>query len=209
MTEQEETNINWLAMAVSLPTGYMGESCYYDKRDSCFFIITNLDHILIDDSIKACFINNYSEEEESFLVDKLKRLEAESQAIINIPRIGIDERVSMQMGFMARHEGVIYFNSLVNAIAEQDYTTTFVLDKTLSNNVELNSLVDYWWEYKVSQLITPINEFAASYSVDLTTAKLFHIEPSRRSMTKTKQPEPLEADRITDTPTKKAWWKIW
>lgn len=206
MTQQEETNVNWLAMAITLPTAYIGEFCYYDRLSNSFFILTNLDHILIDSGLRSCFINSYSEEEDAFLVDKLKRLEDDSQEIITIPRISIEKRTAIQMGFMAKLEGTKYFKVLVDAVSEQDNATTFVLDKRFKDNKELSLLSDHWWNYKFRQLIDPISQFESDYSINLSTASLFHIEPNRRGMVKIKQPEPLEE---APTQGKKAWWRFW
>ena len=209
MTPQEETNINWLAMAITLPTGYIGEFCYYDRQSDNFFILTNLDYILIDDRLRPCFINSYTQEEDTFLVDKLKRLEHEGQEIIAVPRISIEERTALQMGFVTKLDGTKYFKYLIDEISEQGSTTTFVLDKIFRDNTELATLIDHWWNYKFEHLLKPIDDVSTNLCIDLTTARLFHIEPSRRSMTKIKSPEPLEAEDFKPIVKQRAWWKIW
>lgn len=207
MTRNEE-NEAWLAMAVTLPTGYIGESCYYDKRDNQFFILTNLDYILNDDQLRPCFLTNYTEEETAMLIDKLQRLEAEGDELVLIPRISIEERVEIQMAYLAYLEGMKYFDLMVDTVAEQDHTAIFALDQLLKQHDELNILCDHWFDFKLAHIQGTINHFITAHALDLSTVKLWHIEKSR-AMTKIKQPDSLQAVASKQESVKKAWWRIW
>jgi len=205
---QEERNLAWLTMALTLPTGYIGECCYYDRRDNQFFILTNLDHILNDDRLRPCFITNYTEEETVMLVEKLQRLEAESDELVLIPRISIEHRTEIQMTYLAQFEGMKYFDLMVNTVAEQDHTKIFVLEQLLKEHNELNILYDHWFDFKMAQLQQSVTDFITTHALDLSSVNLWHIEKSR-AMTKIRQPDTLKADTPKQEPTKKAWWRMW
>lgn len=215
MTPQEQDNINWLAMAVSLPTGYIGERCYYDRADKFFFIITELDYVLVDEELKHRFQIQYTEEETEAIIRKINLISSQSTDIVEVPRMTIDERIMLQLDCMAMVKCKVYerdvedYEDAIQRIANQDHTCGFVLDVLDKANTPFRHPIffSFWSNYKQTKLKAFTDAFLTANDIPVAHTSLWYIEPARRRMMKVPAPT-IQTEPATNTSTK-PWWKIW
>jgi hypothetical protein len=81
---------NWLKIGLSQSPNKISETFYFDKRDNQFFSILITDYFLFDEGFKINknTSSNYSDVNLKLLIDRLKRIENDSNSIIALPRFG-------------------------------------------------------------------------------------------------------------------------
>ncbi|MCC9072168.1 hypothetical protein LNQ49_11305 [Flavobacterium sp. F-65] len=81
---------NWLKIGLSQSPDKISETFYFDKRDNQFFSILITDYFLFDEGFKINknTSSNYSDVNLKLLIDRLKRIENDSNSIIVLPRFG-------------------------------------------------------------------------------------------------------------------------
>ena len=157
MLQSEETNLHWLARAITLPLDDNETKCYYDKHAQEFFIM----------------ITGEPEMTNNGLSNKSDRTGYANNNVVEVPRLSTNERVAIQLGFIETVTDNKIAKELKLAVVSQETTTSFTLDSLLKSKRQYRILVDYWLAYKYTQLNYPINEFEDLYDVNFKTATIW------------------------------------
>jgi len=204
MTKQEQNKINWLASAMNLPIVYRDEVCYYAKQLNLMGAIAGNDHLLLEEDFKTKYTTQYTDLEIELLTGLFQQFDNNQQDFVAIPRISNDERVRIQMEFMATHQDLSDFNVLVDYITSQDDNTAFILLHLFCNESHLEYLLDDWQVHMNRAMLIKINDFLKLWEIDLSTVEVWDIDFSRRAIVDLPNQTP-----IAQTSVKKPFWKIW
>ncbi len=86
---------------------------------------------------------------ESFaLSEKLGKIDAESSFLIEIPRLNVNDKVSIQLMFLSRFPGIIHEEDVRLAVEKQGEVHGFVLDKMFIQSSVLSPMEPYWEDFK-------------------------------------------------------------
>lgn len=179
---------SWLCTGAFLPVNYRNEIFYYDKKIREFFILGMFDNLLIDEN-RTEFEFQYSEEEVIKLVTKLNRIEAKDRTILEIQRIGVQERIDLQTDFIKNHCEHPLQDKLIKNVVEQQTTeaNSLVLFTILSREGADETLFEKWetffaeWASEFSDL------FAEDNNMELSEISIWWIDKPR-SVKKVRDP---------------------
>jgi len=182
MTKQEQDNINWLSFAMSLPVDYRDEVFYYNANFKLFGGFGCNDYILLQEDFRTNYTTQYTESEISLLQELVPRFITNPQDFSMIPRLSVEERISIQMDFMAKHHNHADFKVLIDFIQFQNEKLPFVLLYLFSKEPHLKNLIDAWHSHTSNAIRGKIEDFVKLWNIDLTIARLWDIESSQRTI---------------------------
>lgn len=205
--ERDKTTV-WLTVATFMPLNYQEERFYYDAESKELFIIALYDYLLLENE-DGCFEYEYDEDEITKLTGKLLRLEENDPTIHEIPRVPVTDRISLQLGFLARMNESRDFLQLKEIVKGQVEQDQLVLDTVINEEGLFNSVLDDWDSFK-AELVDKIGaDFEGRFNVKLDDLTIWQINKSR-AVRKVKSKVTVTQDTPTqDMPTTKAWWQFW
>lgn len=181
---------------------YQGERFYYAADKKELFIIALYDYLILENE-DGCFEYDYDEDEITKLTSKLLRIESNAPTIHEIPRVPVTDRISLQLGFLARMNDSRDFLQLKEIVKGQVEQDQLVLE-TVINEEGFNSVLDDWDSFK-AELVDKIGaDFEGRFNVKLDDLTIWQINKSR-AVRKVKS----KVTVTQDTPTTKAWWQFW
>ncbi|SDE00590.1 hypothetical protein SAMN05216464_103309 [Mucilaginibacter pineti] len=131
MTDIKRFKLYWLCHAMTAPvkSEYL---YYYDAQTRKFF--ASRSGILLD-MIDLPVI------EPAALLKRLADENSDASEIVEIPRLDVPDKVSVQLLFLSNFPGVIHEDALKLAVEKQPDKNGFVLDVVLGENVVLAPLM--------------------------------------------------------------------
>jgi hypothetical protein len=132
---------NWLKIGLSQSPDKISETFYFDKRDNQFFSILITDYFLFDEGFKINknTSSNYSDVNLKLLIDRLKRIENDSNSIIVLPRFGeiIEEDLISKMDSFLNLNAI---NLESTSLWEVEELGDITIDLT-------NKKKKHWWQF--------------------------------------------------------------
>jgi len=169
-TVNEHFNLCWLLRAISAPGNYWLEQYYYDcKRKELFSVLHLPDYnpmIMILDK----FSIRYHREVESDLAVRLELIAYKKMKIIEIPRMGIAEKIGVQIQFLSILSDKLHQLEYIQAVIQQNETHGFMLDNLLKQYQSSASILPYWEHVKLQLAADHILKLQLSEGVDLSLA---------------------------------------
>ncbi|MDO3641310.1 hypothetical protein [Mucilaginibacter sp. L3T2-6] len=139
-------NLHWLCYAMTAP-GNGGARYYYDGQAQKFFCTKPVAgreepefFNMVD--LKVDVVESFA------LSEKLRIMEGESSFIVEIPRLQVSDKISVQLMFLSRFPGIVHEDDIRLVVEKQADAHGFVLDKMFAKNSALNPMEPYWEEFK-------------------------------------------------------------
>ena len=149
-TESDRYNLFWLENAMTLPVGYHEQHYYLDERTNNLFAYIN-----IDENGRMAYVDRFYRELDAATANELaQRLSAEDHEmsqVFEIPRLTVDGKINLQLGFLATLPGGYHNSKLYTTIKQQPNDNSFVLDFALIDTHPA-LIVKRWEEYKLETL---------------------------------------------------------
>jgi hypothetical protein len=157
MTDIERFNLYWLCHAMTAPVK-SEDLYYYDAQTKKFFASRSA---VILDMIELPVI------EPAALLERLADIHSEASEIVEIPRLNIPDKVSVQLLFLSNFPGVIHEEALRLAVENQPDKNGFMLDVVLGENVVLAPMVPYWEDFKLKTIQYYLEKFTGVIGITL------------------------------------------
>ena len=151
MTDIERFNLYWLNHAMTAPVA-SAERYYFDAHTKKFF--TKRSGVLFD-MVDLALTAPASER----LGERLAGIDAEASEIVEIPRLNIRDKVSVQLLFLSKFPGIIHEGKLRLAAEQQQDAQGFVLDKLEAMDPVLLPLSGYWEDFKLKTIQYYLEKF--------------------------------------------------
>ena len=200
---------NWLTIGFEQPVGSINEDFYYDKKNNEFFSIVLTDQFMLDEHLNLAsdVTTTYSKQQESSLIDRIKRIELKDPEILSIDRISLDERKEVMQQFVNNLINPDLIKILQQRIHNQDYRTKF--DFYFGN--EADDLTKQKWEdYKEAFLHQKVDTFLNLNNINIDTATLWDVEANGSiTLDLTKKVEEKNNNVVGQAEYKKPWWRFW
>jgi len=142
MTDIEHFNLYWLCHAMTVPVK-SEDAYYYDAQTKRFFFSRS--GILLD-------MVDLPVMEAEELAERLKDIDSEASEIVEIPRLNVQDKVSVQLLFLSNFPGVIHEEQLRLTVEKQPDRNGFVLDVLLGENETLEPMMRYWDDFKLKTI---------------------------------------------------------
>jgi len=204
MTEQEQRAINWLSFAMCLPIAYRDEAYYYNKQANLFGAFGNNDYLLLTDDFSTKYITQYTDTEITLLKSVCIHYVNNQEDFVIVPRLSNEERVHIQMEFMATQHDHPDFKMMIDLIELQNDNTTFILLALFNEEPPLSNLLESWSGHMLTAMHQYITDFTELSKIDLTSVYVWDIEFSRKGIV-----ERPNQTQSTGVSVKKPFWKIW
>ena len=141
MTDIERFNLYWLCHAMTAPLSAK-ELYYYDALTKKFFVQSSA---LLFDMLDLPLTS----EQVADLSERLAGIDSEASEIVEIPRLNVQDKVSVQLLFLSNFPGIIHEEKLRLIVEKQPDRNGFVLDVLLGENEALEPMVPYWEDFKL------------------------------------------------------------
>jgi hypothetical protein len=169
-TVNEYFNLCWLLRAFSAPCNYWLEQYYYDcKRKELFSVLHLPDYspmIMILDK----FSLRYPVEIESDMAVRLELIAYKKMKIIEIPRMGIAEKIGVQMQFLSILSDELHHLEYIQGVIQQNETHGFILDNLLKQNESSATILPYWEHVKLQLAEDHIRKLRLGKGINLSLA---------------------------------------
>ncbi|GGA96430.1 hypothetical protein [Mucilaginibacter rubeus] len=93
------------------------------------------------------------------LVERLAGIDAEASEIVEIPRLNVRDKVSVQLLFLSKFPGIIHEEKLRLAAEQQQDAQGFILDKLEAMDPVLLPLSGYWEDFKLKTIQYYLEKF--------------------------------------------------
>jgi hypothetical protein len=198
----ESQILNWLVIGISQSPNSLNESFYFDKSSNEFFSILVTDYFMLDENLEVAknTTSSYSQNNQSELVNRIKRIENEDEHIIVIPRLTNSERKDLLTKFLdsidlPEEKGRIeklYFN-----------TERIIFEKTFDIESE-EEIVEGWNKFKNEILLTKAETFLNLNNINTHSARVWELE-QEGSITI----DLTKDDEVNIIEKKSKWWEFW
>ncbi len=117
--------LNWLKIAFQQPIDNDVEDFYYDTKTNCFFSITHLEKLLIDEKFKIQHhLSPYFTDDELQTIQKwIKRIEKRNNSVVKLPSYGIindeEELTELIHQFLFKNAIRLSTSSLFNVLQKE------------------------------------------------------------------------------------------
>ncbi len=145
--DKKDHIIGWLGMVLSLEPGRLTESFYFDRKEQLFFSIHVMDYFMVteDLEIDPASTTNMSEASLQTIVHWMKRLEEDTDSIIQIPQRGITDKTLREI--QAREYILEHQIDLGTArVWEIDSDVSVKVDLTTKTEGH-SKATKKWWEF--------------------------------------------------------------
>ena len=110
--------------------------------------------------------NRIQSEISSDIAVRLEWVNDESSEIVEIPRLNVTDKVTMQLLFLSSFEGVMHLQELITAVENQKDDYRMVLDTVLIENDTTAPITAYWDEFKLNTILEYTNRFLMINGLD-------------------------------------------
>ncbi|MDP9078847.1 MAG: hypothetical protein M3O71_15565 [Bacteroidota bacterium] len=166
MTDIEKFNLLWLCHAMTAPL-ISEEKYYYDALTQKFFYTrvfpTIPDKLQLFSSIDLYLLEN----ERKDLIQRMKYIDSEASEIVELPRLNVQDKVSIQLIFLSKFQGITHEMQLRLDVEQQEDDYRFVLDFVLSKNDLLAPLLPYWEDFKLKTIQYYLEKFTGLVGIAL------------------------------------------
>jgi hypothetical protein len=157
MTDIERFNLYWLCHAMTVPAA-AEEIYYYDGFTKKFFVERS--GILFD--MVDLPIMEPDEFEERLMV-----IDSEASEIVEIPRLNVQDNVSVQLLFLSNFPNIIHEEGLRLMVEKQPDRKGFLLDVLLGENDALAPMVPYWDDFKLKTIQYYLEKYTGVIGITL------------------------------------------
>lgn len=168
MTDLEQFNLYWLCHAMTAPPNCV-EAYYYDAGTKRFFyskpVLSDPGKVELFDMIDLALPANLAAD----LVVRLGAIDSVGSEIVEIPRLNVQDKVSIQLLFLSNFTGIIHEEELRLDVEQQPDVYGFVLDVLLANNKVLAPALPYWDNFKLKTIQYYLEKFTGLVGI---TSKL-------------------------------------
>lgn len=162
MTDIERFNLYWLCHAMTAPA-MAKELYYYDSLTKKFFFEKSG---ALFDMVELPMLSPQAED----LIDRLADIDTEASAIVEIPRLNVRDKVSIQLLFLSKLPGIIHEESLRISAEQQEDAPGFMLDKLEAMDPALAPMLPYWEDFKLKTVQYYLEKFTGIIGI---TSKMF------------------------------------
>jgi len=159
MTDLERFNLYWLCNAMTAPAS-SEDLYYYDGLTKKFFVLSS--SVLLDMVGLSLAASQAAE-----LRKRLALIDSEASEIVEIPRLNIQDKVSVQLLFLSKFPGIFHEEKLRLAAEEQLDAYGFVLDKLGAMDEALAPLLPYWEDFKLKTIQYYLERFTGIIGITL------------------------------------------
>jgi hypothetical protein len=159
MTDLERFNLYWLCHAMTAPLDAK-ELYYFDGFSKKFFVEKSSSLFdMVDLPLNA--------EHSADFCNRLATIDSEASEIVEIPRLNLGDKVSIQLLFLSKFPGIIYEEKLRLAAEQQKDAHGFVLDKLEAMNEALAPMAPYWEDFKLKTIQYYLERFTGITGITL------------------------------------------
>lgn len=159
MTDIERFNLYWLCHAMTVPVAAT-EIYYYDGLNKKYFLERSGNFFdMVDLPLIAQQAADYSK--------RLAAIDSETSEIVEIPRLNVQDKVSIQLLFLTKFPGVIHEEKLRLSAEQQRDVPGFVLDKIEAIDEALSPMVPYWEDFKLKTIQYYLERFTGIIGITL------------------------------------------
>lgn len=169
MTDLQQFNLFWLCHAMSAPQDSLARY-YFDARTKKFFCSKQGTGELEETGLFNMIDLAMPEVESAELKGRLGTIDSEASEIVEIPRLNVQDKVSVQLSFLSNFAGVIREEDLRLAVERQRDVSGFVLDIVLGNSKILEPMQPYWDDFKLKTIQYYLEKFTGLIGI---TVRLF------------------------------------
>ncbi len=134
---------------MTLPVGYAEQHYYFDGRSNNLFAFVNL-----DENDRMTYVDRFYQELDAAapneLAQRLAYKESALSKVVEIPRLTVQEKINLQLAFIAKLPGSNYSN-LITTISKQPNDSSFVLDFVIDEE-QFVLAAKHWDEYKLETI---------------------------------------------------------
>ena len=157
-TETDNYSLLWLENAMTLPVGYPDQHYYLDVRTNNLFALVNMEEndcmVYVDRFYRELDVSAANE-----LAERVAAADHKISQVFEIPRVTVDEKISLQLEFIAKLPQGSHISNLSEYVKQQPNDSSFVLDFVLSEDHKSALIAKYWEEYKLDTISRYINQF--------------------------------------------------
>jgi|GEM_PF-2650115 len=159
MTDIERFNLYWLCHAMTVPVAAT-EIYYYDSFTKKFFVQkTGILFDMVDLPLIA--------EQAADFSKRLAAIDSEASEMVEIPRLNVLDKVSIQLLFLTKFPGVIHEEKLMLSAEQQRDVPGFVLDKLEAIDEALTPMAPYWEDFKLKTIQYYLERFTGIIGITL------------------------------------------
>lgn len=159
MTDIERFNLYWLCHAMTAPV--VGKELYYYDGLTRKFFVQKLSALF--DMIDLPLIAEQSED----FCKRMAAIDSEASEIVEIPRLNVQDKISMQLLFLSKFTGVIHEKNLRLAATGQRDMQGFVLDQLAEMDEALAPVVPYWESFKLKSIQYYLERYTGMIGITL------------------------------------------
>lgn len=168
MTPEQQHTLLWLANAMTLPAYYRTERYFYDGETQSFFSRLQTDNCGTRFTVRDHYGKPFYLPIEADLQVRIELIDDDMSEIIEIPRLGVQDKKAIQQGFLSNFQGVYFEQELLTAVGKQTDDFSFVLDRALNFHDEAIHLMPYWEQYKLDTVMQYLNAFTSALGINLS-----------------------------------------
>lgn len=162
MTDLERFNLYWLCHAMTAPAAAK-EQYYYDGFTKKFFVQKSG---LLFDMVGLPLMTAQAEG----LFKRLAAIDNEASVIVEIPRLNVRDKVSVQLLFLSKFPGIIHEEKLRTEAEQQQDLSGFLLDNLEFIDPALSPMLGYWEDFKLKTVQYYLEKFTGIIGI---TSKMF------------------------------------
>jgi hypothetical protein len=162
MTDIERFNFYWLCHAMTAPVAAI-EQYYYDSVTKRFFVEKSG---ILSDMLDLQLIPAQAED----LIKRLADIDTEASQIVEIPRLNVQDKVSIQLLFLSKFPGIIHEEELRLEAEQQPDARGFMLDKLEAMDPALSPMAVYWEDFKLKTVQYYLEKFTGIIGI---TSRMF------------------------------------
>jgi hypothetical protein len=162
MTDIEQFNLYWLCHAMTAPVAAV-EQYYYDSATKKFFVEKSG---ILSDMLDLQLVPAQAEG----LMRRLMDIDTETSQIVEIPRLNVQDKVSIQLLFLSKFPSIILEEKLRLEAGQQPDARGFVLDKLEAMDPTLSPMAAYWEDFKLKTVQYYLEKFTGIIGI---TSRMF------------------------------------
>jgi hypothetical protein len=166
MRDIERFNLMWLCSAMTAPLD-SNQLYYFDGLGKIFFSskpsLNMKSDIELFDMVDLIILPPLSAD----IRERLAEIDLENSEIVEIPRLNVQDKVSVQLLFLSKFPGVIHEESLRLAAEKQEDVSGFVLDEVLRRIETLAPMEPYWEDFKLKTIQYYLEKFTGVIGITL------------------------------------------
>jgi len=150
-TDIERFNLYWLSNVMTAPVA-SAERYYYDAHTKKLFAERSG---ALFDMVGLALTGPAAQR----LGERLAGIDSEASEVVEIPRLNVRDKVSVQLLFPSKLPGIIHEEKLRFAAEQQQDGQGFVLDKLEAMDPALLPLSGYWEDFKLKTIQYYLEKF--------------------------------------------------